>query len=70
MEQSLKAGKPIICSVGPGDFTTKGHFIVISQMQNGMFVVNDPNSKKNSDIPWSYEQLSPQIKSMWNFSLL
>lgn len=70
MEQSLKAGKPIICSVGPGNFTTKGHFIVISKMQNGMFVVNDPNSKKRSEILWSYDQLSPQIKSMWNFSLL
>ena len=26
----LEAGNPVICSVGPGDFTEKGHFIVLA----------------------------------------
>lgn len=27
--ETLKSNKPIIASMGPGEFTTKGHFIVL-----------------------------------------
>ena len=44
MENALAAGEPIICSVGPGDFTTSGHFIVLSGLEDGQFQVRDPQS--------------------------
>ena len=37
MENALAAGEPIICSVGPGDFTTSGHFIVLAGLEDGKF---------------------------------
>lgn len=32
---ALEAGQPIICSMRPGDFTTAGHFIVLTGTQDG-----------------------------------
>lgn len=56
---------PIICSVGPGDFTTEGHFIVLASYDNGRIRVNDPNSVRNSQAIWNYERLASQISAMW-----
>ena len=30
VKEALQAGKPVICSMRPGDFTTSGHFIVLT----------------------------------------
>ncbi len=64
---NLEAGNPVICVMGPGDFTTSGHFIVLTGMENGMFRVNDPNSRANSQKLWSYEDIEGQIKNLWAF---
>lgn len=65
---NIKQKKAVICSVGPGDFTQKGHFIVITDYSDGVFTVNDPNSYSNSDKKWSYDRLHKQIKNMWTIS--
>lgn len=65
---NLQQGRAIICSVGEGDFTTKGHFIVLTDYNNGEISVNDPNSYINSEKKWSYERLAPQIRNMWAIS--
>ncbi|WP_300082542.1 C39 family peptidase [uncultured Thomasclavelia sp.] len=70
MINELNQGHPIICSVRPGDFTDTGHFIVITKVKDNNFIVNDPNSRENSQRQWSYERLSWQIKAMWSYSLL
>ena len=67
MKQMLDDGKVIICSMGPGDFTTSGHFIVITGMKDGQFTVNDPNSTERSNMLWDYETLEPQISNLWAF---
>lgn len=64
---NLEVGNPIICSVGPGDFTTEGHFIVLVGMENGKIVINDPNSKKNSEKRWTFDEIKSQIKNLWVF---
>lgn len=61
----LSLGHPIICVMGPGDFTTTGHFIVITEHTEKGFKLHDPNSIANTDKPWSYETLAPQIKNLW-----
>jgi len=66
---ALKEGNPIICSVRYGDFTTKGHFIVLTGVEDEKIRVNDPNSNERSSILWTYERLEPQIKNLWVFSL-
>lgn len=65
MANTLMNGYPIICSMGPGDFTDNGHFIVLTSYENGMFHVNDPNSRIRSGQAWSYETLKDQIVNMW-----
>lgn len=65
MAQALARGKRIIASVGPGDFTTKGHFIVLCGYDGEMFSIRDPFSRSNSEKTWSYERLSGQIAAMW-----
>lgn len=65
----LQAGHPIICSVGPGDFTDKGHFIVLAGCEGGKIKVNDPFSVANTQKLWDFERLEGQIKGLWVFSL-
>lgn len=65
---ALESGCPIICSMRPGDFTTTGHFIVLTKVENGKIKVNDPNSRIRSGQLWDYERLEPQIQNLWAFS--
>lgn len=66
MKSELDAGKVIICSMRPGDFTTTGHIILIRGYNAKGFWVNDPNSRENSEKPWKYDRLSEQIKCLWS----
>lgn len=66
---TLESGIPIICSMRPGDFTTTGHFIVLTSIKNGKIQVNDPNSEQRSNQLWSYEQIEHQINNLWSFTL-
>ena len=65
--QELESGHPIICSMGPGDFTRTGHFIVLTKIEDGKIKVNDSNSKERSNKLWDYEELEPQIRALWVF---
>ena len=70
VREALLAGKPIICSVGPGDFTTTGHFIVLSGLtEDGEVVVHDPNSAERSARPWDLERVLGQCLNLWAFSV-
>ena len=66
--QELQAGRPIICSMRPGDFTTTGHFLVLSDVtEDGKIRVNDPNSLVRSNKLWDLDRLMPQIRNLWSF---
>lgn len=70
IDAALDAGQPVICSMLPGDFTTEGHFIVLTGCaENGEYEVCDPNSIKRSEKTWSYDRLSDQIAALWACSL-
>ena len=69
MTDALEAGNPVILAMGEGDFTTTGHYIVLTGVENGFFRVNDPNSRANSGKLWSYEQIEDQIRNIWEISL-
>lgn len=64
---ALEAGMPVICSVGAGDFTTNGHFIVLVGISDGKIIVNDPNSRVNSSKLWEYGRLEEQIINLWAY---
>jgi len=66
--KQLKAGNPIICSMGPGDFTQEGHFVVLTGVtKDGKIKLNDPNSRKNTEKTWDAQELLDQMKSMWAY---
>lgn len=68
IRQELLAERPIICTVGPGDFTTTGHFILLCGIdENDMVTVHDPNSEERSNRLWSLKELMPQIKNLWSY---
>jgi len=62
---NLEAGNPIICIMGEGDFTSTGHFIVMTDCVDGKIKVNDPNSKARSDKLWELDSIKDQIRNLW-----
>ena len=68
-ESALKNGNPVICSMGPGDFTSEGHFIVIAGIKDGKLVIHDPNNIARSEKLWNYNDIKSQIKAAWAYSL-
>ena len=65
----LRAGNPIICSVGSGDFTKNGHYIVLTGVnRDGTVSVNDPNSVVRSDKTWELDVIMTQVKNLWALS--
>ena len=66
--KALDAGSPVILAMGPGEFTTSGHYIVLTGVEEGGFTVNDPNSRERSSQLWTYEQLEGQIRNIWAIS--
>ena len=69
MVDAVEAGHPVILALGPGDFTTSGHYIVLTGWEDGAFRVNDPNSRIRSEKTWTYEELESQIRNIWEISL-
>lgn len=66
---NLSPSSPMICSMYPGDFTYTGHFIVLTGIdENGKIIVNDPNSRINSEKHWDMDVLLPQIRSLWIYT--
>lgn len=65
---ALEAGNPVILALGKGDFTSTGHYIVLTGYTEYGFTVNDPNSRVNSHRLWTYETLEGQIRNIWAIS--
>lgn len=65
----LAAGRPVIASMGPGDFTTSGHFIVLTATDDvGRVRVMDPNSESRTNQPWNLNRTLSQTRALWSFS--
>ncbi|MFQ9921958.1 MAG: C39 family peptidase [Beduini sp.] len=68
---ALNQGHLVILSVGPGDFTPSGHFIVLTGIdEKGQIILNDPNSPKRSDLHWDIQRLVDQTAGAWEFTKL
>ncbi|WP_255467414.1 C39 family peptidase [Raoultibacter phocaeensis] len=71
MRRELAAGRPIIASMGPGDFTKTGHFIVICDIDlNSQLVIRDPNSPDRSAVSWDFDTILSQCRALWGYSLV
>ena len=65
----LKAGHPIICIMGEGDFTSSAHFIVLTDYDDGMVSVKDPNSNSRSEKQWVFSEIEDQIRNLWSYTI-
>ncbi len=62
---NLEVGNPIICVMGPGDFTDSGHYVVMVGTKDGKIRINDCNSRTRSEQLWTFEQLEDQTRVLW-----
>lgn len=68
---TLESGNPIILTVGPGTFTSTGHFLVLTGLtDDGKIKINDPNSKLNSSKSWDVDIFLNETKNLWKISKL
>ena len=68
---ALEAGKVLICKVGPGDFTSGGHFIVVTKLlEDNQVEVRDPNSIDKSMMTWDYDRIIGQTDYVWAYSYI
>ncbi len=76
VEKVLKKGGLVIASVGPGTFTTQGHYIVIRKVDGNKFYIADPLSKdgitkgESNKRGYTAEELLNQggLKGAWGFT--
>ncbi len=66
--ERLEQGKPVVLIMGPGVFTSSGHYIVLRGYEDGYYLVNDPNSVKRTEKRWQFSEFSDQILNIWAYS--
>lgn len=66
---SLNNGKTCILSMGPGHFTSAGHFIVARGVaDNGEIIIADPNSEERSNQTWDVNTVVGEGRAIWALS--
>ncbi len=63
----LEKGHPVICSMRRGQFTRAGHFIVLTEVNNDVITINDPNSLALSQKEWDFYDIRSEIAHAWSF---
>ena len=68
LRAELEAGRPVICIMNPGHFTSSGHFIAIEKLDaDGKAVVHDSNSWARSQKTWDLSTVCGEAASAWSF---
>lgn len=58
----LKNGHILVALMGPGHFTTSGHFIILSDYWSGEQIsVADPASLENTQVPWDAQLIVDEL---------
>lgn len=61
---ALREGKPVIAHMGPGIFTSRGHYLVLRGVtEDGLVLMNDPNSRDNCVKAFPIDTLLKQAKT-------
>lgn len=69
LTSALAAGSLVICNMGPGDFTTTGHYIVATGLaSDGSVQVNDPYSQVRSEKTWSAQTIAQQAGALYVYA--
>lgn len=66
---ALDAGRPVIVNVGPGTFTTVGHYIVLTENAgDGLVYIHNPNAPEDNANPWELSLIMDEARNYWAFS--
>lgn len=65
---NMKDDPIIICSMGPGLWTSNGHYIVLWDVKGNTAYINDPNSTDKEKIKNKYNRLSSQCRQYFCFN--
>lgn len=60
---ALKTGKLVVAIMGPGHFTEKGHFIVLTGIKDGKISVADCGSRERTKKTWSLDLIVNESNS-------
>lgn len=64
IREVLEMDKLIICLMGPGHFTERGHYIVIHGMYaDGTLAISDPYSKSNTKKRWKVKTIIQELST-------
>ena len=66
--RALQDGKPVICSMKAGTFTSGGHFIVLTGIKDAKIRLLDPNNREFSERGWDFADIEDEIKNAWFFT--
>ena len=65
---NLENGNPLIMSMGPGHFTSGGHFIVLRGIdEDNNIIVSDPASEDRSNQTWDLDVFLDEGTQIWAF---
>lgn len=67
-QAALDDGKVLVLSLGPGDFTKSGHFILLWNYDGEMLAVLDPFNLELGSKLWSFEEIARQTTAVWALS--
>lgn len=69
IKEELAAGHVIIANLGPGYFTTNGHFFVLAGLDaDGKVIVNDPYSVVRSSQTWDADFIAAETMAMFVYA--
>ena len=64
IKAALEENIPVIAYMGSGNFTTGGHFIVLTGIdENNQVTVNDPGSRDRSNVKWDFDLIINEAQS-------
>ncbi len=64
IKNALESGHVLVALMGPGHFTSEGHFIIITDYWSGSQVsIADPNSLENTQKAWDIQLLIDELHS-------
>lgn len=67
---ALERDEPVMLIMGPGVFTSTGHFIILRDYTDGQFLIYDPFNPANANKGWDWSEFGDQIRGAWAYPAL
>ena len=69
LREALESGKVVVCVMGPGTFTSVGHYIALDGLDaDGRAIVHDSNSYARSHQTWDLSLIVSEANNIWALS--